>query len=185
MTSSWGGYGPMAPQPKPPGPDRKAKKSYARQSLSCRTCRERKVRVSVIDNPVLAMLSSPTSQCNRIKPCQACVDHGCSNGCEYDTPDGSDRSHIEQSDEIKRLRRENQGLRLQIQRLQDGQPPCFSDGDDDDQRSDRRGSTSTLRAAAARQRRFKTISRIDNLYFGTPGLANIVHDVCCSVVIRV
>lgn len=33
------------------------------------------------------------------------------------------------------------------------------------------------RAAASRQRRFKTGERVDNLYFGTPGLANIVADV--------
>lgn len=33
---------------------------------------------------------------------------------------------------------------------------------------------------STRQRRFKTGERLDNLYFGTPGLANIVSDVRSS-----
>ena len=32
-------------------------------------------------------------------------------------------------------------------------------------------------AHGARQKRFKTGDRVDNIYFGTPGLANIVQDV--------
>jgi hypothetical protein len=35
-----------------------------------------------------------------------------------------------------------------------------------------------------RQRRFKTGDRVDNLYFGTPSLANIVHDVSYHVLLQ-
>jgi hypothetical protein len=88
--------------------------------------------------------------------------------------EGNDYSPIQQSYEIKVLRRDNQKLREQLReaRARD------SAGDDDDVESpDRSGSKSTSRAAAAKQRRFRTGERVDNLYFGTPGLANIVSDV--------
>ena len=60
----------------------------------------------------------------------------------------------------------------------------FESGDDQDDgySSDRAGTKAPSRAAAVKQRRFKTNDRTDNLYFGTPGLASIVSDVCGRVV---
>jgi hypothetical protein len=95
--------------------------------------------------------------------------------------EGNDYIHIQQSYELRKLRQENQQLK---QQLQYAHYVCSGDEDDEDGRGGRRGSTSTSRAAAARQRRFKTSSRIDNLYFGTPGLANIVSDVRCYSVLE-
>lgn len=67
--------------------------------------------------------------------------------------------------------------RIQYLESKVGQQIYSGDSDEEDGRTDRRGSTATSRAAAARQRRFKTSNRIDNLYFGTPSLANVVQDV--------
>ena len=92
----------------------------------------------------------------------------------FQTTEGNNYEPVKQSYEIRKLRLENQNLK---QQLQYAQQACSGDEDEDYGRADRRGSTSTSRAAAARQRRFKTSSRIDNLYFGTPGLANVVSDV--------
>lgn len=87
--------------------------------------------------------------------------------------EGNDYSPIQQSYEIRTLRAENQRLR---ERLQESRL-SHSGEDDDNDGSDRKASKTVSRAAASRQRRFKTGERVDNLYFGTPGLANIVADV--------
>ena len=50
--------------------------------------------------------------------------------------------------------------------------PHSGDDGDDGEAKESKGSKST-----SRQKRFKTGDRIDNIYFGTPGLANIVQDV--------
>lgn len=87
--------------------------------------------------------------------------------------EGNDYSPIQQSYEIRKLRQENERLkaRLQAARL------SHSADEDDDADTGERVSKASERASAARQRRFRTWERIDNLYFGTPGLANIVNDV--------
>lgn len=113
-------------------------------------------------------------QCDRTKPCSACCARGHPRECEFIVGEGSDYSPIQQSYEIRKLRQENERLkaRLQAARL------SHSADEDDDQDSGDYKSKASGRAAAAKQRRFRTGERIDNLYFGTPGLANIVNDVC-------
>lgn len=88
--------------------------------------------------------------------------------------EGNDYSPIQQSYEIRKLRAENQRLK---ERLQAARLTQSGDEDDDEESSDKKSSRTTSRAAASRQRRFKIGDRVDNLYFGTPGLANIVADV--------
>lgn len=88
--------------------------------------------------------------------------------------EGNDYSPIQQSYEIRKLRAENQRLKERLQAARLGES---DDEDDDDGSQDRQASKTASRAASARQRRFKTGDRVDNLYFGTPGLANIVSDV--------
>lgn len=114
-------------------------------------------------------------KCDRTKPCSACCARGHPRECEFIVGEGSDYSPIQQSYEIRKLRAENQRLK---ERLQASRLPHSGDEDDDDaELTDSKTAKTTSRAAAARQRRFKTSDRVDNLYFGTPGLANIVHDV--------
>lgn len=121
-------------------------------------------------------------QCDRTKPCSACCARGHPKECEFATADGNDYAAISQSYEIKDLRRENQKLREQLRDAR----ARYSAGDDDDVESpDRSESKATSRATAAKQRRFRMGERIDNLYFGTPGLANIVSDVSIRVVLLV
>lgn len=116
-------------------------------------------------------------QCDRTKPCSACCARGLPKECEFVVGDGDDYSPIQQSYEIRKLRAENQKLkrRLVAARLSNSS----DDDDDDDGDGGAQGGSkpTSARAAAARRRRFKTGDRIDNLYFGTPGLASIVHDV--------
>jgi len=71
------------------------------------------------------------------------------------------------------LRQENQRLR---ERLQAARLTHSGDEVDDDDIFEQKGPKNS-RSAAAKQRRFRTTDRTDNLYFGTPSLANIVHDV--------
>ncbi|KAI7353553.1 hypothetical protein KC354_g11466 [Hortaea werneckii] len=159
-SSSWSGYGPAPssqgssePMQRGSSGDR-PRKSQSRQLLSCTKCRERKVK------------------CDRTKPCSACCARGHPRECEFIVGEGSDYSLIQQSYEIRKLRQENERLkaRLQAARL------SHSADEDDDQDSGDFKSKASGRAAAAKQRRFRTGERIDNLYFGTPGLANIVND---------
>ncbi|KAK4504246.1 hypothetical protein PRZ48_005162 [Zasmidium cellare] len=159
MASSWTGYGPAAPSQGQPsqlqrtGSGDRQKKPQSRQLLSCTKCRERKVK------------------CDRTKPCSACCARGHPKECEFVVGEGNDYSPIQQSYEIRKLRLENQKLK---ERLQQARLTGSGDDDDDGESSDRKSSRPSR--TATRQRRFKTGERVDNLYFGTPGLANIVSD---------
>jgi hypothetical protein len=182
MASSWSGYGPSAPHPSQSQPPQSSaesssskKKPQPRQLLSCTKCRERKVKVGIDHQQrLLEYFTNLSCQCDRTKPCSACCARGHPKDCEFKITEGNDYSPIPQSYEIKKLRLENQKLREQ---LRDSRARHSADEDDDIESSDRSGSKSTSRATAARQRRFRTGDRIDNIYFGTPGLANIVSDV--------
>ncbi|SMY18640.1 unnamed protein product [Zymoseptoria tritici ST99CH_1A5] len=162
-SSSWAGYGPststqgpstIAPVLSRGGSAERQKKPQTRQLLSCTKCRERKVK------------------CDRTKPCSACCARGHPKECEFVVGEGNDYSPIQQSYEIRKLRNENQRLR---QRLQESRLSQSGEEDEDDGSPDQKTSKSMSRTAT-RQRRFKTGERVDNLYFGTPGLATVVAD---------
>ena len=70
----------------------------------------------------------------------------------------------------------DQAVKLKEQ-LRDARAKYSAEEDDDVESPDQSSTKTTSRATAARQRRFRTTERIDNIYFGTPGLANIVSDV--------
>nr|OQO30757.1 hypothetical protein B0A51_02453 [Rachicladosporium sp. CCFEE 5018] len=93
--------------------------------------------------------------------------------CEFIVGEGNDYSPIQQSYEIRKLRSENQKLK---ERLRDARLLYSGDEVDADESPDGTGSKVVSRATAAKQRRFRTSDRIDNIYFGTPGLASIVSD---------
>lgn len=185
MASSWTGYGPSEPHPSQPQPSQSSnesggskKKPQPRQLLSCTKCRERKVKVcsriaSAVElRSIIILLTN--GQCDRTAPCAACCARGHPKECHFVVGEGNDYSPIQQSYEIKELRRENQRLREQ---LRDARNRQSADLDDDAESPDRLSGKTKSRAAAAKQRRFRTNERIDNIYFGTPGLANIVSDV--------
>jgi len=119
------------------------------------------------------VLSQRSSQCDRTKPCSACCARGHPRECEFVVGEGNDYSPIQQSYEIRKLRAENQRLK---ERLQAARLSHSGEDDDDGDSGEQKSSRMVSRTAAARQRRFRTGERIDNLYFGTPGLANIVSD---------
>ena len=126
---------------------------------------------------IFADLHLTSKQCDRTKPCSACCASGHPKECEFLVGEGNDYSPIQQSYEIRKLRQENLELKKEVQRLQHR---IFTEGPDDDNVSpDRKGSTGLSRAPSTiRQKRFKTGDKVDNLYFGTPGLASVVSDVC-------
>lgn len=89
--------------------------------------------------------------------------------------EGNDYSAIKQSYEIRNLRRDVERLRQQLDDARARR--SVDDNDEDDGPPDRSNAKTASRAKAARQRRLRTNERVDNIYFGTPGLANIVSDV--------
>lgn len=87
--------------------------------------------------------------------------------------EGTEFGPIQQSLELRKLRAENQRLK---ERLIAAKVSLSDDSDDGDTSSTGRvGPVS--RRAVNRQKRFKTGDHTDSLYFGTPGLANVIQDV--------
>lgn len=136
---------------------RKQQPQQARQLLSCTKCRERKVK------------------CDRTKPCSACCARGAPKECHF-IAEGGDYAPIQQSYELRKLRAEN--LRLK-ERLRTS---MISIEDDDSDHSSESQPGDRCRALfpkkrAVRQRRFQGSERSDSIYFGSPGIANVIADV--------
>ncbi|KAI9815597.1 MAG: hypothetical protein M1832_005458 [Thelocarpon impressellum] len=126
-----------------------------RQLLSCTSCRKRKVK------------------CDRVHPCQACCGRGLPKECEFVVNDREDYEPIAQSYEIRKLRVENERLKMRLRGRQPLASPDESGGSSDG----RDAPTVPQKPSKFHQRRFKTSDRpSDNLYFGSPGLANVVAD---------
>lgn len=160
----------------------RSKKAQARQLLSCTNCRQRKVKAGRTSNSRYRCANLTGRQCDRTKPCTACCASGHPKECEFVVGEGNDYSPIQQSYEIRKLRQENLELKKEVQKLQHRM--LTHADDDDDTSTERKGTTGLSRdPSTARQKRFKTGDKVDNLYFGTPGLASVVSDVrmaaCC------
>ena len=112
-------------------------------------------------------------QCDRTKPCSACCARGLPKECHFVLGEGTEFGPIQQSLELRKLRGENQRLK---ERLIAAKLPLSDDSDEDDTSSTGRGGPSNRRAAS-RQKRFRTTENTDSLYFGSPGLANVISDV--------
>lgn len=96
--------------------------------------------------------------------------------------DGDDYSPIQQSYELRKIRSEICKLRGENQRLKERLQAARLTADEDDDLSREQGSSkAAAKAIASRLRHFKTGDRTDNLYFGTPGLANIVSNVSMEI----
>ncbi|KAF2678841.1 hypothetical protein K458DRAFT_394485 [Lentithecium fluviatile CBS 122367] len=147
-----------APSTLAEGSRRRQQPQQARQLLSCTKCRERKVK------------------CDRVKPCSACCARGAPKECHF-IAEGGDYAHIQQSYEIRKLRAEN--LRLK-ERLRACKIPIEDDESDPaaspDSHSGERPAGTAQKRRAARQRRFQGSEWSDSIYFGSPGLANVVVD---------
>ncbi|KAL9081238.1 MAG: hypothetical protein Q9157_000213 [Trypethelium eluteriae] len=136
---------------------RKKKQQQPRQLLSCTKCRERKVK------------------CDRTKPCSACCARGQPKECHFVVGEGGDYGPIQQSYELRKLRAEN--LRLKEQ-LRAEKSACSDDEDEPYSPVDgpfRNGGNGGSKLGN-RQKKFKSQDAADSLYFGSPGLANIVND---------
>ncbi|XPS81632.1 hypothetical protein M3J09_013562 [Ascochyta lentis] len=135
---------------------RKHQPQQSRQLLSCTKCRERKVK------------------CDRTKPCSACCARGAPKECHF-VAEGGDYAPIQQSYELRKLRAENLRLkeRLRTSRIS-------IEDDDSDQSSGSqpgdRSRASSIKRRAARQKRFQGLEWSDSIYFGSPGLANVIAD---------
>ncbi|KAL6704458.1 hypothetical protein ACN47E_008202 [Coniothyrium glycines] len=136
---------------------RKAQAQQQRQLLSCTKCRERKVK------------------CDRTKPCTACCARGAPKECHF-VAEGGDYAPIQQSYELKKLRAEN--LRLK-ERLRASHISIEDENEDltgspESQMGER--PTSSQKRRVAKQRRFQGSEWQDSIYFGSPGLASVIHD---------
>ncbi|KAI9659143.1 MAG: hypothetical protein M1821_002103 [Bathelium mastoideum] len=96
--------------------------------------------------------------------------------CHFVVGEGGDYGPIQQSYELRKLRTEN--LRLKEQ-LRAGK---YASSDDEDDiyspvdGSHRNGGPDGPKSGS-RQKKFRSQDAADSLYFGSPGLANIVNDV--------
>ena len=91
--------------------------------------------------------------------------------------EGGDYGPIQQSYELRKLRAEN--LRLKEQ-LRAGKLRCSDEDDEYYSPVDppyRNGGNGGSKLGS-RQKKFRSQDAGDSIYFGSPGLANIVNDVC-------
>ena len=122
--------------------------------------------------------SLPPHQCDRVQPCQACCARGQPKDCNFAVSEKDDYEPIKQSYEIRELRKENQRLKERLRNLRDStwSPEHSNDDGATDPRPPPKVPTKPSRF---QQRRFKAAEPPDSLYFGSPGLANVVADVRC------
>ena len=158
-------------------PPAKKKQPQPRQLQSCTKCRERKVRVRPASSFRHQDLLSDRRQCDRTKPCSACCARGHPRECQFTLTEGTDFGPIQQSHEVRRLRAENKRLK---ERLLQAKLPLNA-GDVDDDAHHEEPASRSLRAV---QKRFSSDDATDNIYFGSPGLASVLQDVCVPTQIR-
>jgi hypothetical protein len=125
----------------------------------------------------LELPSLTIPQCDRTKPCSACCARGLPKECHFVAEDGA-YAPIQQSYELRKLRAEN--LRLK-ERLRASN--MWTDDDEAERPASpdsRFGSSSANRSHKRRgpkQHRFQGPEWPDSLYFGSPGLANVINEV--------
>ena len=173
---------------------RKQQPQQQRQLLSCTKCRERKVKVrlpcnfSLPPNPARlhkACFESPDRilckadqlQCDRTKPCSACCARGSPRDCHFVAEDGN-YTPIQQSYELRKLRAENLRLKERFRALKIPIDEGESDeaGSPDSQVGEKLSPAQKRRST--KQKRFQSSDWQDSIYFGSPGLATVISDVC-------
>ncbi|KAF2002040.1 hypothetical protein P154DRAFT_403841, partial [Amniculicola lignicola CBS 123094] len=150
------------------GHKRKHNSQQARQLLSCTKCRERKVKVCT-------NLRFP-NHCDRTKPCSACCARGAPKECHF-VAEGGDYAPIQQSYELRKLRAENLKLK---ERFRAAKLPIEEDDLDrtncHESPNGEKTDTRASRRRTARQKRFQGSEWSDSIYFGSPGLANVITE---------
>ena len=136
---------------------RKQQSQQPRQLLSCTKCRERKVK------------------CDRTKPCSACCARGAPKECHF-VAEGGDYAPIQQSYELRKLRAENVRLKERLRTSRASIKDDDSDQSSESQHGDR-SRASSIKRRAARQKKFQSSEGSNSIYFGSPGLANVIADV--------
>ncbi len=97
-----------------------------------------------------------------------------------------DYEPIKQSYEIRELRKENLRLKEKLRaRKQANSPIDSTDDDEDDGSGDRKRPPKVpSKPSKLQQRRFRRTADVsESLYFGSPGLANVIADVSSPIVI--
>ncbi|KAF2791298.1 hypothetical protein K505DRAFT_363937 [Melanomma pulvis-pyrius CBS 109.77] len=151
-------YGVVSPPPNVAKGSKRKQLSQPRQLLSCTKCRKRKVK------------------CDRTTPCSACCARGEPKECEYITNSG-DFVPIQQSYEIRKLRQENLRLkeRLRVNQIPIEDVKAEHLASPDSRLSDKTAS-SLHKRHTTRRRPFEGSKWPDSIYFGSPGLANVIED---------
>ncbi|KAF4552782.1 Diphthamide biosynthesis protein 3 [Elsinoe fawcettii] len=134
--------------------DKRRPKQQQRQLLSCSKCRERKVK------------------CDRTKPCSACCARGHPRECHFVLTEGSSFGPIQQSLELRKLRRENVRLKEQVLEGR-SRPPTESDEENP-------SAGPSLHPLKSAQRKLGLEEPGESIYFGNPGMASIVNDISAA-----
>lgn len=123
--------------------------------------------------------SAHEHQCDRIQPCTACSLHQIPECCQYDLSE-SERKPILQAEALKKKDKEIANLRHQIQSL--GSQPIKVEYPDEDssvldgQRRERPPQI-PRKPSNLQQLRMHRGNPEDNIYYGTPALANVIEEV--------
>jgi hypothetical protein len=103
--------------------------------------------------------------------------------------EGSDYAPIAQATVIRQLREENARLREQLRLQELGDASAELANEDNDIRSPRKKRVSSSQSSHVpdsakyptsrlTQRKLRHGDPSDSLYFGSPGMANVIHEVC-------
>jgi len=122
------------------------------------------------------LILTNATQCDRTKPCSACCARGQPKECHF-VAEAGDYAPIQQSYELRKLRAENMRLKEQ---LRASQIPIDEDESDiapspGSYMGERTNAVQKRRGT--KQKRFQGSEWQDSIYFGSPGLANVVEDV--------
>ncbi|KAF2727485.1 hypothetical protein EJ04DRAFT_136883 [Polyplosphaeria fusca] len=136
---------------------KKTQQLQQRQLLSCTKCRQRKVK------------------CDRTKPCMACCARGQPRECHFLAEEG-DYAPISQSYELKKLRAEIHRLkeRLRAGKISSEDEEGAHSASAESQAADK--SLTTKHRYRNKQKRFRGSEWSDSIYFGSPGLANVLSE---------
>ncbi|KAI9785591.1 MAG: hypothetical protein M1835_003314 [Candelina submexicana] len=142
-------------------PSRQETGKQKRQLLSCITCRQRKVK------------------CDRVKPCRACCARSRPKECVFTIGEG-DHEPIMQSYELDKLRKANLALKEALRASRQAQSGNTGDDEQPSEEPSHRPRVPS-KPLNLKQKRLKGDQATDNLYFGSPGLANVVEDVSVHI----
>ena len=117
----------------------------------------------------------PTAQCDRVHPCQACCGRGHPKECVFLTKEKEDYEPIAQSYEIRKLRAENERLKMRLRLTR--KAVDLPENNDETSSEGKEPPRVPAKPKRLQQKRFKKSDLNDNLYFGSPGLASVVADV--------